>query len=366
MRIMIEKIHLQEKDSQKLAQARAKSRLGPRLFVCPEPEHEPLDGGICSGHSLKGVRISPGPIVPPKHLLGPASRISKQEVDRLAERTITPSSSTRLIQREINPVQPSDALQPDMTEDDILRAIGYNRRRYGESSIRLIQGAVGVETSGVMDADTVRAVARFQGQSGIERDGMVGPDTFDLIEDELTSEGESTENCLTMLDIRGPMTPMDISVAGPGLANIFSQFDVEARFSPRCNCGEFQYRQFICGNVTRNGTSENGLFRDLPAGSLLPCPNWREDGDMRIPARYGHRDRPARAENRYLDNQGNVDQERGCIFQGFDRPGRYEVKAVSGDRYNFDIRFYGDILRNDRSIPGVRRFWRLNDSVTIP
>lgn len=365
MRIMIEKIHLQEKDSQKLAQARAKSRLGPRLFVCPKPENECLGKGMFSGHSLNGVRISPGPIVPPKHLLGPASSICEQEVDRLAERTIAPSSSC-LIQREIDPAQPSDALQPDLTEDDVMRAIGYNRRRYGESSIRLIQGAVGVEASGVMDADTVRAVARFQGQSGIKSDGMVGPDTFDLIENELTSEGESTENCLTMLEIRGPMTPMDISVAGPGLANIFSRFDVEARFSPRCNCGEFQYRQFICGNVTRNGTSENSLFRDLPAGSLLPCPDWREDGDMRIPARYGHRDRPARAENRYLDNLGNVDQERGCIFQGFDRPGRYNANAVSGDRYNFDIRFYGDILRNGRAMPGVRRFWRLNDSVTIP
>jgi len=337
--LMMEKTHILEENAHKTAQSRAQSWLSPRSIAFLKHEHESLDRKTCLGRCLNGIH---------------------------SERPITPSSSSFLIQREIDPAQPSDAFQPHLTEDEILRAIGYNRRRYGESSIRLIQGAVGVEASGVMDADTVRAVARFQEHSGIKSDGMVGPDTFDSIENELTSEGEPTENCLTMLDIRGPMTPMDISVAGPGLANIFSRFDVEARFSPRCNCGEFQYRQFICGNVTRNGTSENGLFRDLPAGSLLPCPNWREDGDMRIPARYGHRDRPARAENRYLDNLGNVDQERGCVFQGFDRPGRYNANAVSGDRYNFDIRFYGDILRNGRAMPGVRRFWRLNDSVTIP
>jgi len=360
-----------EKANQKTSREPAISRAGTSPFASFKPENErpsAQDIGRVArfSHFFGDLDIFPQPFIQPRLIVGSPGDRYEQEADRVAEEAVTLCSPSSLIQRELAPAQPSDVLQPDLTEDDILRALGYNRRRYGESSIRLIQDAVGVDASGVMDADTVRAVARFQGQSGIKSDGMVGPDTFDLIEDELTLEGELTENCLTMLEIRGPMTPMDISVAGPGLANIFSRFDVEARFSPRCNCGEFQYRQFICGNVTRNGTSENSLFRDLPAGSLLPCPNWREDGDMRIPSRFGHRDQPAMAENRYLDYQGNVDQERGCIFRGFDYPGRFNVNAASGDRYDFDIRYYGDIFRNRRAMPGVRRFWRLNDSVTIP
>lgn len=259
--------------------------------------------------------------------------------------------------------------QRDLTEEEIREAIRFHRRRYSESSIRQIQDVVGVEVTGTIDAETIRAIAELQEEFGLEKDGMVGPDTFDLINRELAAEGAGTDTCLTIFRVTGPRIPMELRAVAGGLADIFSRFDVDIRFSSRCNCSDFEYRQFICGNVTRTSggttTSENHLFSDLPAGQLLPCPHWREDGDTSIPVRYGHRSQPGRLENRYLDDEGNVDQANGCTFESFDRPGRWGITAVSGDQYDFDIRFFGDVRRN-----GVgrieRKFWALRDSVTIP
>lgn len=285
------------------------------------------------------------------------------------ERRVRLSSANR-VQRDLALQSPPDvAAQPELTDEQIQEAIEFNRRRYSESSIRQIQDVVGAEVTGILDADTIRMIAQLQEEFGLQKDGKVGPNTFDLINRELTAEGAGTDTCLTSFRVTGPRIPMDLRALPGGLADIFTRFDVDIRFSPRCDCGDFEYRQFICGDVTRTTggvtTSENHVFTNLPAGRLLPCPDWREDGDTSVPVRYGHRSAPGRPENRYLDDDGNVDQQNGCTFESFDVPGIWGLTAVSGSQYDFDIRFFGDVRRN-----GVgrveRKFWAVRDTVNIP
>jgi hypothetical protein len=54
----------------------------------------------------------------------------------------------------------------------------------------------------------------------------------------------------------------------------------------------------------------------------------------------------------------------GCRFEAFDVPGMFGVPGNSGDRYDFDIRFFGDIRRNGRRVQ--RKFWAVRDNLTIP
>jgi len=278
-----------------------------------------------------------------------------------------------IIQRDLALEPPVDvAVQPDLTEVEIQEAIAFNRRSYNEDSIRLIQDVVGAEPTGVLEAETIRFIAVFQEQFGLQKDGKVGDDTFELINQELTAEGAPTENCLTMFRVTGPSSPLDLRVAGPGLADIFSRFDVDIMFSSRCNCSEFEYRQFICGNATRTRggttTPQNHLFTNLPTGSLLPCPDWHEDGDTsNVPPRYGHRNQPAGTNpvDRYLDDQGNVNQANGCRYESFDIPGLFSVPVQTGDQFDFDIRFFGDVRRAGHGRVD-RRFWAVRDTTTIP
>jgi hypothetical protein len=281
------------------------------------------------------------------------------------------TDGSNYIQRDLALTPPNpDVAEPVLSDAEIRDAIDFNNRGYQSDVIRLIQDVVGAGVTGTMDEDTVRLIALIQAQFNLaDVDGKVGPDTFDLLVRELSAESAPTDTCMTMFRIRGPRTPLDLRVAGVGLADIFSRFDVEARFSPRCNCSDFEYRQFICGTVnrTRAGviTSLNALFT-IPGGGLPVCPGWVQDGNTTQPqnGRYGHRNHAARVNNRYLDDTGSVDMSNGCLFQAFDIPGLWSMPVVSGDQYDFDVRFFGDILRGGRRIE--RKFWALRDTITIP
>ena len=258
----------------------------------------------------------------------------------------------------------------NLTAGQIRDAINFNRRRYDAENTRLIQDVVGAPQTGIFDEETIRLIARYQDDFGLTPvDGKVGPDTFDQLTAELQAENVNDQTCLTMFNVSDPTIPLDIRVAGPGLADIFSRFNVRARFSPHCNCNEFDYRQFICGTVDRTqggvATNINNLFT-IPGGGLPQCPGWVEDGNTTQPqnGRYGHRNHPARVNNRYLDDAGTVDMANGCRFEAFDVPGMFGVPANPGDRYDFDIRFFGDVRRNGRRMQ--RKFWAVRDNLTIP
>jgi hypothetical protein len=280
------------------------------------------------------------------------------------------SSSNNVVQRDlaIEPTSPNPQAV-NLTAAQIRDAIRFNRRRYDAASTSEIQDIVGAPQTGVFDELTIQLIARYQDDFGLPADGKVSPNTFDQLTAELQAANVGDQTCLTMFDVSDPMIPLDIHPAGAGQADIFSRFDVTARFSPHCNCSEFDYRQFICGNVTltQGGVTTNINNNFLVPGGLPACPGWVEDGNTSNPqnGRYGHRNAgAARVENRYLDAAGTVDMANGCRFEAFDTPGVFGVPGNSGDRYDFDIRFFGDIRRNGTRME--RKFWAVRDTMTIP
>ena len=297
-----------------------------------------------------------------------------QEGRRLIAHELThvvQQSGNTMLQRDLAlPTTNPNPQEVNLTPAQIRDAINFNRRRYDAENTREIQDIVGAPQTGVFDELTIQLIARYQDDFGLlPADGKVGPNTFDQLTAELQAANVGDQTCITMFDVSDP-EPLDIDPAGAGLANIFSRFNVTARFSPHCNCNEFDYRQFICGNVirTRSGVAVNinNLFA-IPGGGLPACPGSVEDGNVNQPqnGRYGHRDPGAvRVNNRYRDNTGAVDMVNGCRFEAFDVPGMFGVAANRGDTYAFDIHFIGDIRRNGTRIQ--RKFWVVRETTTIP
>ena len=147
---------------------------------------------------------------------------------------------------------PEPGAQPDLTEAQIREALRFNRTRYDEANTRLIQSILGGPVTGQWTRDNILAIAATQEQFGLTKDGKVGADTFRFIVEEQTLEGMDTadENCLTMF--RVVVHPVQTAAtAGPGgTTQIQGHHVVDAQFSSRCNCSEFQYRQFIAGVAT--------------------------------------------------------------------------------------------------------------------
>ena len=83
--------------------------------------------------------------------------------------------------------------EPELTADQIRRAINYNPASYDAESTRQIQDLVGAEQTGTFDEATVRAVARIQRDFDLKADGKVGQDTYDLLIRELQAEGGPAE-----------------------------------------------------------------------------------------------------------------------------------------------------------------------------
>ena len=281
------------------------------------------------------------------------------------------ASGNNVLQRDLAlPTTNPNPQEVNLTPAQIRDAISFNRRRYDAENTREIQDIVGAPQTGVFDELTIQLIARYQDDFGLlPADGKVGPNTFDQLTAELQAENVGDQTCITMFDVSDPL-PLDIDPAGANLADIFSRFNVTARFSPHCNCNEFDYRQFICGNVVRTqggvATNINNLF-NIPGGGLPACPGSVEDGNTAQAqnGRFGHRNAGAvRVNNRYRDNTGAVDMVNGCRFEAFDVPGMFGVPANSGDTYAFDIHFIGDIRRNGTRIQ--RKFWAVRDTMTIP
>jgi len=273
------------------------------------------------------------------------------------------------IQRDlaIEPSQPNVA-EPALTPAKMKEAIDYNRDRYGHEATLLIQDIVGAGATGVMDEDTIRLIALYQAQNGMQADGMVGPNTFDQLTSELTAEGASQDTCLNMFLVN-VQTPMELhAAAAPNTANIFGNFSIEIRFSPHCDCSRFEYRQFIGGDVTLNGVNINNRFGQIPGGALPGLGNFIEDGNNTVAGngRLGYRNTQPNlaAQNEYLDTSGNIDMLNGCIYRSFDQPGLTNAQANPGDVYDFNIRFFGDIRKDGKMIE--RKFWSVRERIVIP
>ena len=222
--------------------------------------------------------------------------------------------------------------QRELTAAQVREAIRFNRARYNEESTRLIQDVVGAGVTGTFDELTVRMIASMQREYGlVPADGKVGADTYDHLIHELQEEAVTPDECITMFRIDGPV-PLAFTRTSSSQGVIDSRFEIHARFDPRCNCSDFEYRQFISGHVelleaapasgaTPPATSGcatlisstagitawdmDGCFA-VPGGGLRS--GMHEDGDTSIASgvagrRYGHRSfrpHPTDRRDRYL------------------------------------------------------------------
>jgi len=286
----------------------------------------------------------------------------------------SPSVSRRLIQRDLATPSPTPAMppQPDLTQAQIREAIRFNRNRYDEANTRLIQNILGGPVTGRWTRDNILAIAETQEEYGLTKDGKVGSDTFRFIvrEQELEGAGTTTEECLTMF--RVIVHPVQTAAtAGPGgTTEIRGHHVVDAQFSSRCDCSEFQYRQFISGVATgsRGGASDDlsPSFRNIPGGRL-PIAS-REDGMTHCAGvNYGHREQPSQdatttrcGENRYMDDAGATDQVNGCIYRGEDFPAITVNGLNTGDDVDLLVEFRGEIQRN--GVPVQTRRWTTVDT----
>jgi hypothetical protein len=222
----------------------------------------------------------------------------------------------------------------------------------------------------------IRAIAATQERFGLKKDGKVGPDTFRFIvrEQELEGAGTETKNCLTAF--RVVVHPLQTaSTPGPGGTTIIQGHHVvEAQFSSRCNCSEFEYRQSIMGVGTAlRGTNTqdlSGFFDHIPPGRRLPG-TMQEDGNTNWKGalNYGHREQQpqepttSRPENRYKNDAGASDQPHGCFYRGEDFPHITVRRLQSRDVVDLLVQFRGEIQRNRRTIQ-TKNWTDIDTSVT--
>jgi len=302
--------------------------------------------------------------------------------DAAAARSIAPAAlDAPLLQRDLATPEPSTSAQAqlDLTDAQIRDAIRYNSQRYDEPNIRLIQNILGGPVTGRWTRENIIAIAATQEQYGLKKDGKVGSDTFDFIVQEQTREGAGTEakDCLTMFSVVWHPDEWAATPGPGGATQIRGHHVVEARFSSRCNCSEFQYRQFISGvaGVTRAAGGVRvdmaGSFAHVPGGRLPAV--MREDGMTHCPGtNYGHRQQPGQpstttacGENQYRDAGGTPNQADGCVYRGEDFP-QLTVRGLNtGDVTDLLIQFRGEIQRGGRVI-ATRTWTDVDELVTTP
>lgn len=151
-------------------------------------------------------------------------------------------------------------------------------------------------------------------------------------------------------------------------------FNIEIHLPPGADCGDYQYRQFICARVEMlpAGANPAGPMTNLRPlfsnpGGLQPIPNYREDGNTTLnPQRMGHRNGPGsrRPMNRYEDADGTPNQLNGCIYKGEDHPGINGRITNTGEQYEFDFRFMGQVVHKDRGVVATK-FWSVQDDFLI-
>ncbi|MGB9175167.1 MAG: peptidoglycan-binding domain-containing protein, partial [Methanoregula sp.] len=280
-------------------------------------------------------------------------------------------ATPRILQRDLALTLPEELPdQPELTDAQVQAAIRYNSASYREDSIRLIQDLVGAGQTGSFDETTVRLVAKIQSDFGlVPVDGKVGPDTYNLLIRELQAEGTTPGTCLTLFQLIGP-EPLTFFRNSPTSGTIGSRFFIKARFDPRCNCGDFEYRQYIAGNVELHDVAGpvfnlNSRFA-VPGG--LPA-TLTEDGDSTIPAgnalhNYGHRS--------FIGNpncdQYLPDRRTGCEYESCDFPELTPIPAAvgdTGDRYEWIMRFRGTINRKGQGVV-EEKYWAIRGTIVLP
>lgn len=266
-------------------------------------------------------------------------------------------------------IEQAVATEPLLTDAQIRDAISYMRNSYAPQSLHLLRLRFGLSDATTMDRDLALAIAQYQDTNHLNVDGKLGPDSFNTVQ----AEGGELMQDVVFFSVTSPLGGHMEMIQGGGLTSMVGHFKVEVRLPPGEDCNLFEYRQYICGNVqflpviagpTDPETNLNNLFT-IPGGTLPAIPNYHEDGNTALHARYGHRNLPGRPENHYLDENGSVDQANGCIFKSWDKPGITDRICQTGELYDFDFRFMGQVRHRNRGVVATR-YWNVTESFTIP
>jgi hypothetical protein len=254
------------------------------------------------------------------------------------------------VQRELEMPLPAKtpAAQADLTPAQIKTALDFNKMRYNAVSTKLIQDIVGTTPTGTWVEADIKAIAATQGEYGLKKDGMVGPNMFRFLDKEVSLEklDKKDEHCLVSLTVLGK--PVNVSPVVGGSRSITATFNMYAQFPKHCKCADYEYRQFIKGHWKRirgGVTTDLGhTFTTLPGGAGL-TPGFQEDGNTTTAAlNYGHRTQPAEGSNHYLDDKNAVDQAGGCRYEGEDTPGGPDA-VLPGDVFDVEVAFRGEVQR---------------------
>lgn len=278
----------------------------------------------------------------------------------------TPGVSMRMssaaMQRDLAtplPAVPASA-KPNLTPEQIQQAIAYNRARYDKANTRLIQDLLGGPVTGTWTEENIEAIAATQEQYNLTKDGKVGDQLFRFLNNEQRLEGNPTTNekCLVSFRLIGP-DPVQSGRDDPSHCHFKGHHAVEAQFSSRCNCDEYEYRQFIRGHWRRNRA---GVVTDLAIrepGGILPAAFIEDTDTAAAVPHYGHRADAAEVnpEDHYFKRVGDHsddDQAHGCKFRMDDTPGFPVAGQLSdcqpGDTYDLLTEFRGEIQRNGKAI----------------
>jgi len=162
--------------------------------------------------------------------------------------------------------------------------------------------------------------------------------------------------CVTAFNVPTARSGCQTVPASGGKNKMGEKFNLEIDFDstgPGCVCSCGEYRQFVRGTFTVNGTVVVKMLRN-PAGGpplkLLPRPaagaasdNFREDGLVTPPAGmnafYGHRSEPVTTDT--TDMYQQPDRPTGCQYRGNDFPGHANVP---GTTFAMDIDFRGQVI----------------------
>ena len=271
-----------------------------------------------------------------------------------------------VIQRQlaVPPTHP-DANEPVLTPKQIHDAIVFNQERYDASSIRHIQKIVEATVNGKMNEETVRKIAFYQAKYGLDTDGKIGIGSLVQLHEEMAAEGASKDNCVTFFEVS--VSGIHVSHPAPGRVRIKADVNVHVIFDPHCDCSRFEYRQFVSGDITKNGLNINNWINHAPGGQLPGMGNWIEDGDNTLPGNgpYGHRDLPANRGtlDHYIDSDGTRNMKSGCEYEAEDSAGIDDGPGVAGDRFHIDIRFMGKILKDGKEAD--RKFWAVRGNINL-
>lgn len=265
-----------------------------------------------------------------------------------------------LIQRQ------SDVADADvLSKEEAAKAIQYNQFMLPPAQLKLLQKGLGIGDTGKSDKETALAVAAYQGKNGLKVDGMAGPDTYAVIQAD-GGIGDKDDLVLFSVEVDGGMS---VALGAGGLADMLGRIRVEIHLPPG-NCDEYEYRQFICGDVefmpvgAVDPMGLNDVFTSQPGGALPHIPNFHEDGNTDLHVIPGHRKMGATAENTYLGATGHEDQAHGCKFTMLDRPGIRDRVTNHGETYDFDLRFLGIVKHKTRG-KIAERWWNIQATFAV-